>query len=388
MSARVVVIGGGVGVEHAVSLASAAGVAEALERRGYAVDRLTIGRDGVWRSGGAGDHRAVTARDGAASSYAGAVPSATTGAVVSPAGTAASPAGTAVSSAGTAVLPGPAGDPRRGEPSRAQSLAAALALIGAADAVFPAVHGPNGEDGTLAALCELAGAPVVGSGLAAGAVGMDKHWSKLVARHAGVRTAPGRLVGPRDLDALTDVPTTDEPQVVKPVSSGSSHGVSLVRSEEELVAAIALACTVDAGAERGQGRALVEPVVRGREIDVAVLREPDGTRWAAPALEIHTAGLFDTATKYDGTARFSVPAALDAREASALERAALAMFDALGCRGVARVDFFLTEEGPVFNEINTMPGLTPASQVPRMFAAAGTDYDELVHRLVQGALRR
>ena len=245
-----------------------------------------------------------------------------------------------------------------GAPSRAESLAAALALIGAADAVFPAVHGPHGEDGALAALCELAGTPVVGSGLAAGAVGMDKHWSKLVARHAGVRTAPGRLVGPRDLDALTDVPTADEPQVVKPVSSGSSHGVSLVRNEGELVAAVALACTVDAGAERGQGRALVEPVVRGREIDVAVLREPDGTRWAAPALEIHTAGLFDTATKYDGSARFSVPADLDAREASALERAALTVFDALGCRGVARVDFFLTAEGPVFNEINTMPGLT------------------------------
>ncbi|WP_424937762.1 MULTISPECIES: D-alanine--D-alanine ligase family protein [Bacteria] len=349
MSARIVVIGGGVGVEHEVSLASAAGVAEALERRGYVVDRLTIGRDGDWRSGGPRNDRAL-------------VP----------------PAGTATGDHG-AQRPGP---------SRTEGLRAALALIGAADAVFPAVHGPHGEDGALAALCELAGAPVVGSGLTAGAVGMDKHWSKLVAEHAGVRTAPGRLVGPRDLDVLTDIPTEDEPQVVKPVSSGSSHGVSLVRNEEELVAAIALACTVDAGAERGQGRALVEPAVRGREIDVAVLREPDGTRWAAPALEIHTAGLFDTATKYDGSARFSVPAVLDAREAFVLERAALAMFDALGCRGVARVDFFLTEDGPVFNEINTMPGLTPASQVPRMFAAAGTDYDELMHRLVQGALRR
>src|SRR5690606_32098539 len=105
-------------------------------------------------------------------------------------------------------------------------------------------------------------------------------------------------------------------------------------------------------------RVLVEQVVRGREIDVAVIREAGGVRWAAPPLEIHAAGLFDTATKYDGTARFTVPAPLTRGEAASLSRAAVTMFDALGCAGVARMDFFLTDEGPVLNEVNTMPGLT------------------------------
>lgn len=116
-----------------------------------------------------------------------------------------------------------------------------------------------------------------------------------------------------------------------------------------------------------------------------MLREKGGVRWAAPPLEIHAPGLFDTATKYDGTARFTVPAQLDAAATTALTRAAIAMFDALGCDGVARMDFFLTDEGPVLNEVNTMPGLTAASQVPRMFAAAGVDYVDLVGRLVRAA---
>src|SRR5690606_17383486 len=106
----------------------------------------------------------------------------------------------------------------------------------------------------------------------------------------------------------------------------------------------------------------------------------------APPLEIHAPGLFDTAMKYDGTARFSVPAALSSAETSALTRAAMTMFDALGCAGVARMDFFLTEQGPVLNEVNTMPGLTAQSQVPRMFAAADVAYPELVDRLVRAAV--
>ncbi|MDR6866928.1 D-alanine-D-alanine ligase [Microbacterium resistens] len=349
MSARVVVVGGGGNVEHEVSLASAAGVAEALERRGHTVDRLTIGRDGLWHRGVPGDPE--HASDDPACD--------------------------------------PAPDTRSRREARAAGLADALAVIGRADVLFPAVHGPLGEDGALAALCALVGVRVVGSGIAAGSAGMDKHRSKLIARQAGVRTAPGRVVTTRDLDDIA----CEEAVVVKPVSSGSSHGVSLARDEAELVAAVALACEIDAGvgvgagADRGRGRALVEPVIRGREIDVAVLGEADGTRWAAPPLEIHAAGLFDTAAKYDGSARFTVPAEIRPDQAAALERAALAVFDAFGCRGLARVDFFLTEEGPVFNEINTMPGLTPASQAPRMFAAAGVGYDELVQRLVRGALR-
>lgn len=310
---RVLVIGGGQNSEHEVSLASAAAVADALRSGGHDVRTATISPKGVWD---------------------------------------AAPAGT-----------------------RAQSLAAAMPALAWADVVFPAVHGVLGEDGALAALCALAGVPVVGSGLRAGAVGMDKHATKLVAEAAGIATAPGFVISS---SAIGDV-EFEAPVVVKPVSAGSSHGVALVSRPEDLLDALRAAARFD-------DRILIEEVVRGREIDVAVIREAGGVRWAAPPLEIHARGLFDTAMKYDGSARFTVPAALTTAETATLTRAAVAMFDALGCAGVARMDFFLTERGPVLNEVNTMPGLTAASQVPRMFAVAGIEYPELMDRLVRAAV--
>ncbi|PQZ55415.1 MULTISPECIES: D-alanine--D-alanine ligase [unclassified Microbacterium] len=315
MTTKVLVIGGGQNAEHEVSLASAAAVAAALRMGDHEVTTATIDRDGIWRVDGL-----------------------------------------------------PTGE------SAAESLALALPLLARTDVVFPAVHGALGEDGALAALCALAGVRVVGSGLRAGAIGMDKWTTKLVADAVGLGTARGRLVS---ADDIGDVEFEGE-VVVKPVSAGSSHGVSLVTEEGELLTALREAARFDR-------RILVEEVVRGREIDVAVLREKGGIRWAAPPLEIHTTGLFDTATKYDGSARFTVPAQLDAAEVVALKRAAIAVFDALGCDGVARMDFFLTERGPVLNEVNTMPGLTAASQVPRMFAAVGVTYVDLVARLVRAA---
>lgn len=316
MTMKVLVIGGGQNPEHEVSLASAAAVAAALRLGGHAVTTVTIDRDGVWRADG--------------------------------------------------IPPGV---------SPAASLQQALPLLAASDVVFPAVHGALGEDGALAALCALAGVPVVGSALGAGAIGMDKWATKLVAQAVGLRTARGRLVAAEDIGDVE----FDGAVVVKPVTAGSSHGVSLVTEEGDLLTALR-------GAARFDRRILVEEVVHAREIDVAVLREKGGVRWAAPPLEIHAPGLFDTATKYDGTARFTVPAQLDTAATTALKRAAIAMFDALGCDGVARMDFFLTDEGPVLNEVNTMPGLTAASQVPRMFAAAGVDYVDLVGRLVRAAV--
>ncbi len=315
MTTRVLVIGGGQNAEHEVSLASAAAVAAALRMGDHEVTSATIDREGVWRADG--------------------IP--------------------------TGV-------------SAAESLALALPLLARTDVVFPAVHGALGEDGALAALCALAGVRVVGSGLRAGAIGMDKWTTKLVAEAVGLGTARGRLVAAEDIG---DVEFEGE-VVVKPVSAGSSHGVSLVSEEGGLLAALREAARFDR-------RILVEEVVRAREIDVAVLREKGGIRWAAPPLEIHATGLFDTATKYDGSARFTVPAQLDAAEVAALKRAAIAVFDALGCDGVARMDFFLTDRGPLLNEVNTMPGLTAASQVPRMFAAAGVTYVDLVARLVRAA---
>lgn len=315
MTTNVLVIGGGQNAEHEVSLASAAAVAAALRMGDHEVTTATIDRDGIWRVDG-----------------------------------------------------------RPNGGSVAESLALALPLLTRTDVVFPAVHGALGEDGALAALCALAGVRVVGSGLRAGAIGMDKWTTKVVADAVGIGTARGRLVA---ADDIGDVEFDGE-VVVKPVSAGSSHGVSLVTEEGQLLAALREAARFDR-------RILVEEVVRAREIDVAVLREKGGIRWAAPPLEIHAVGLFDTATKYDGSARFTVPAQLDPSEVAALKRAAIAVFDALGCDGVARMDFFLTDRGPVLNEVNTMPGMTAASQVPRMFAAAGVTYVDLVTRLVRAA---
>lgn len=325
MTVHVLVIGGGQNAEHDVSLASAAAVAAALRMGDHTVTCVTIDREGIWRAEGI--------RAGA---------------------------------------------------TAAESLALAMPLIAQADVVFPAVHGAPGEDGALAALCALAGVRVVGSGLRAGALGMDKWVTKLVADAVGIRTARGRVISADDIgdleftDVLSGASRSGGAVVVKPVSAGSSHGVALVREEAELLPALRAAARLDR-------RILVEEVVRGREIDVAVLCEAGGIRWAAPPLEIHAEGLFDTATKYDGTARFTVPAPLATDELTGLTRAALAMFDALGCGGLARMDFFLTEDGTVLNEVNTMPGLTAASQAPRMFAAAGVPYHDLVARLVKGA---
>jgi D-alanine-D-alanine ligase len=240
--------------------------------------------------------------------------------------------------------------------------------------VVPLVHGPHGEDGTLAALCDLAGLPCVGSPPRAGALAMDKWATKLVAEAVGVRTAPGRLV------TSADAVVFDGPVVVKPVAAGSSFGVRLVTAEADLEPALRAALELD-------DRVLVEQVVSGREVDVAVLDDPDAGRRTGPPLEVVVAGgLFDTTTKYDGSATFVIPARLTGTETKALTDAALTVYEALGCRGLARVDFFLTADGPVLNEVNTMPGMTAASQVPKVFAADGITYPDLLDRLIRAAL--
>lgn len=257
------------------------------------------------------------------------------------------------------------------------SFADAVALLGRCDVVLPMVHGPVGEDGTLAALCELMALPYVGSGTGAGALAMDKWATKLVASAVGVAVAPGLLL----TDGSADRYRFSHPVVVKPVSAGSSHGVTLVRSAADLGPALRSALALDA-------RVLVEEVVVGREVDVAVVGRPDGSRIVSPVLEIVCEGIFDHANKYGGDADLRVPAALAPSDQAAVERAALLVYDALGCRGVARIDFFLTPAGLVLNEVNTTPGFTPTSQVPRMFAAAGLSYSQLLDLLIDDALRR
>ena len=322
--ARVAVIGGGANCEHEVSLASAAAICAHLDPATYDVVPLTIGRDGCWYDGG----------------------------------------------------------------GRPIGFTGAACVLRSCDVAFPAVHGPRGEDGTLAALCELAGLPYVGSGVGAGALAMDKWATKLVAEAVGVATAPARL-----LTAVTAAAYDwSGPVVVKPVAAGSSRGVTLVDSPAGWEAALAAAFALD-------DRVLAEDVVVGREIDVAVLAVDgfEARRWrsshlnhrgrvVSPPLEIGGEGVFDYDAKYGGEADFTVPALLTEAEVKGLQQAAVAVFDALGCAGVARIDFFLTGGGWVLNEVNTMPGFTEASQVPKMFAAAGLGYGELLDVLVSDAL--
>jgi len=309
---RVVVVGGGQNCEHEVSLASAAAARRALA--GYDVLSLTIGRDGRWL--------------------------------------------------------GANGRPL--SDTRGSSLARAIALMSSYDVVVPMVHGPLGEDGTLAALCELIGVPYVGAGVRGGAIAMDKWATKLIAEELGIRTARGQLLTSPDL-------VFHGPVVVKPVAAGSSHGVSLVRSEAELAPALEAAFALD-------DRVLVEEVLVGREVDVAVLRRTDGSIFVGPTLEVRANGFFDTTRKYDGSATFVIPAPIPLVREKEVDEAALALFEALGCDGVARFDFFVTEDGTVLNEVNTMPGMTEQSQVPKMFAAVGLPYDALLRELVEGAL--
>ena len=316
---RVAVVGGGRSSEHDVSLASAAGIAGALDPERYDVRLLTIGRDGTWSSA-----------DG---NLRGAAP------------------------------------------------ADALPALTDADVVFPALHGVGGEDGTFAGVLDVLGVPYVGSGVRAGALGMDKWVTKLVAEAIGIATAPAVVLGPDDDGARVRL---RPPLVVKPSAAGSSYGVSVVHTDDELPGAIEAARAHD-------DQVLVEQLIQGREIDIAVLELPDGGLRVGPPLEIHPRPgtlLFDTTAKYDGGALFTVPCELPEPAAQRIETAATTLFEALGCRGLARVDFFLTDAGLVLNEINTMPGMTAQSQVPRMFAAQGLDYPALVDILVHTALHR
>jgi D-alanine-D-alanine ligase len=314
----VVVIGGGTGSEHEVSIASASAIAAALDRRRYDVVELTIRRDGAWTQTGA------------------------------------------------APL--------------ADDLADAVRILSRADVAIPALHGPHGEDGTVAALLDLVGVPYVGSGVFAGSVAMDKAATKLLAAVAGVDTASGIQVRDAGDPRLRRVAL---PVVVKPNRAGSSHGVSVVRTRAELAAAVREALSLDTSA-------LVEEFVSGREIDVAVVERADGSLECGPALEIGVpAGdVFDTTSKYVGEPDFRIPAPVDDVVRLALEEAARAMFRALDCRGLARVDFFVVGERILLNEVNTFPGFTSHSQVPRMFAAAGVSYPELLERLLETALVR
>ncbi|MEU4399586.1 D-alanine--D-alanine ligase family protein [Micromonospora orduensis] len=267
---------------------------------------------------------------------------------------------------------------------RATPLPHALRVLRAQDVVFPALHGPYGEDGTVASLLEWLGVPYVGNGVFASAAGMDKGVTKRLLAVEGLRVSPGVTLRPgEDLTAI-DQGRLDLPVFVKPARAGSSLGVVRVTDWADLPAALEQARAVDP-------KVLIEQGARGREIDVAVLQHPDGRVQAGPPLEIRVSGtgFFDYDAKYDGGAVFQIPAPLDAATTEVLQDRAIRAFNALDCRGLLRVDFFLPEHGwrePIVNEVNTFPGFTTASQYPQIWQRAGLAFADLLDILVDGAL--
>ncbi|MBM0233777.1 D-alanine--D-alanine ligase [Micromonospora sp. STR1_7] len=267
---------------------------------------------------------------------------------------------------------------------QATPLPHALRVLRAQDVVFPALHGPYGEDGTVASLLEWLGVPYVGNGVFASAAGMDKGVTKRLLAVEGLRVSPGVTLRPGEDLTPADQRGLDLPVFVKPARAGSSLGVVKVTDWADLPAALRQARAVDP-------KVLIEQGARGREIDVAVLQHPDGRVQAGPPLEIRVSGtgFFDYDAKYDGGAVFQIPAPLDATTTEVLQDRAIRAFHALDCRGLLRVDFFLPNQGsrePIVNEVNTFPGFTSASQFPQIWQRAGIGFADLLDILIDGAL--
>jgi D-alanine-D-alanine ligase len=326
---RIAVLMGGASSEHDVSLASAAAVITALDSARYAVTPVHISREGVWS---ADDHPVTIAR----------------GADGSPE---------------LVFLDGAA--PPRG-----------------LDVVFPVLHGPNGEDGTVQGLLECAGVPYVGARVAASAVAMDKALFKDVLRANGIPTPDWVVVGdglwrsdPAGVRARIAAALA-YPVFVKPARLGSSVGISRVSDADELGDAIELAL-------RHDPKVLVERGISGREIEVGILGEDLPV--ASPVGEIGYDGeWYDYETKYQpGRMRLDVPAAVPAEIADRARGLAVRAFEVLECRGLARVDFFLADDGEVLlSELNTMPGFTPTSVYAALMGAGGIAYGDLIDRLI------
>jgi len=271
---------------------------------------------------------------------------------------------------------------------------AAFAQRTPVDVAIAVLHGPFGEDGTIQGLFEMMGTRYVGAGVLASAVGMDKHFMKLVLAASGLPVGPFVVISPADwardpvaaLDAASALPF---PVFVKPARGGSSLGISKVDEPQDLEAAVRAAQAYDPKVIIEQG------FVGARELECGVLAALDGGPPQASELaEIRVqteSGFYDFDAKYlpEEQVRLDVPADVDPELAVQVQKLAVRTFEAIGCEGLARVDVFVTpEERVVVNEINTMPGFTPHSMFPRMWAASGVPYPELLDRLISLALQR
>ncbi|MEV4988610.1 D-alanine--D-alanine ligase family protein [Pseudarthrobacter sp. LMD1-1-1.1] len=360
---RVAVLFGGRSSEHAVSCVTAAGVLGAINKDKYEVIPIGIAKTGQWVLA-----PAETAQWSlAASSLPEVVPSAETVTLAE------------IGGEHQLIVASPNQVPQE---------------LGAVDVVFPLLHGPFGEDGTIQGLLELSDTRYVGAGVLASAVGMDKHYMKVVFEAAGLHVGPYVVVTDRqwrkDPEAVRkQVDRLGFPVFVKPARAGSSMGISKVDSLEGLDAAIE-------EARRHDLKLVIEAGIVGREIECAVLegRGTDAPRTSMPG-EISVAGgtheFYDFNAKYveDDAAALSCPADMPADAISRVRELAAAAFDAVGAEGLSRVDFFYTPEGElIINEINTMPGFTPKSMYPQMWAATGLGYADLIDELIYLALNR
>jgi D-alanine-D-alanine ligase len=323
---RVAVLAGGRSSEHAISLASARSVVEALDADRYETQTIEIGRDGVW-----------------------ALPPAP----------------------GVAALPG-------GDAGLPIPTAAAPQALGGVDVVLPILHGPFGEDGTVQGLLELADIPYIGAGVAASALCMDKDLFKAVLRDRGIPVASSVTL--RTGDAVEN--PFGYPVFVKPARLGSSVGISKARDPGELEAAVALA-------RRHDDKVLVEDFQPGIEVEVGVLGNTEPVASVVGEIVAH-ADWYDFEAKYaDGGMELIVPARLPAETSARVRQLAVDAFVATDCEGMARVDFFVRPDGSVVvNELNTIPGFTATSVYAKLFAESGIPYPALLDRLVDLALER
>lgn len=357
---RVAVVYGGRSSEHAISCVSAGSILRNLDPQRFEVVAVGISTDGAWvLTDGRPETLAISDRK---------LPA------VDP-------------SSGTELAL--VADPRR-QGQLVNLGADAGAMLASVDVVFPVLHGPYGEDGTIQGLLELAGVPYVGAGVLASAVGMDKEFTKklLVAANLPIGDHVVLRGGRADL-----TPEERErlglPVFVKPARGGSSIGVSRVTAWSELGDAVD-------EARRHDPKVIVEAAIPGRELECGVLEFPDGRVEASAVGEIRVAGVrgredgfYDFQTKYlADAAELDVPAKVEDRVAEEIRALSVRAFGAIDCQGLARVDFFLTPDGPVINEINTMPGFTTISMYPRMWAASGVDYPTLLATMVDTALAR
>ncbi|HJG63229.1 MAG TPA: D-alanine--D-alanine ligase [Corynebacterium stationis] len=255
------------------------------------------------------------------------------------------------------------------------------------DVAFPALHGVNGEDGTIQGVFEMAGIPYVGPDVMASAVGMDKEFMRKLMAAEGLPVTRDVILRGRTELTEEEKDFLGLPVFVKPARGGSSIGVSKVSSWDELDTAIAEAAKSD-------DKVIVEAELIGAEVEVGVLEYPDGKLVASVPAKLNGTedseeGFYGFDTKYlDNTVTATIPAPFDDDTIKSIQDLAIETFKSLNCEGLSRIDFFVTDNGPMINEINTLPGFTPISMYPQVFLASGVSYPELLDTLLATALAK